>query len=297
MLFLIFVILILCIIFPPLQVILFHPFKTVRYAVVDIYDYFKKRKWNYLEAGKLTCYFAPFGGGKTLSAVEHVTLLYNQYNNKKVWDNRQNKFVTQKVHILSNVDIKGVSCEKLENLSQIVNYSFKIKDIDEKCGTRTVTIVLLDEASAQLNSRNFKDNINAEFLNTLITSRHFNMNMYYTSQKFKLTDALLRNVTQTCIHCRKFWRIVVTYHYDADQLELAGDVQLVHPYIKIGYFATDKLFNSYDTYATVDQLKKSFDKKDLMSEAEILTLRGQLNPDLDAVTSPSRKLRKMRKRK
>lgn len=84
----------------------------------------------------------------------------------------------QKVHIISNVHLNGVPYEELISLSQICCCAWRNKEIDKKENTRTVLLVLLDEASAQLNSREFKTNINADFLNSLITSRHFNMSIF-----------------------------------------------------------------------------------------------------------------------
>lgn len=279
-------------IFVPIRIVLMHPVKTFHYLILDLYHYFHYREYNRYDGGALNCYFAHFGGGKTLSVVQYVSALYSRYNNKKVWDRGRRKFVLQKVHIISNVHLSNVPYEELSSLSQIVCCAWRNKKIDEDNNTRTIVLVLLDEASSQLNSRNFKTNIDADFLNTLITSRHFNMSLFYTSQKFKLVDALLRSVTQRCIWCHKIWRIMVQYYYDADEMEYSSDPTLVKPIVKTGFFITDKQYNAYDTLATVEKLKKSVDEGEMMSEQEILAMRGQLNPDNDAINSPSKKLKK-----
>lgn len=274
-----------------------HPIQTVKNACKDIYWYFKHHDYDRYDGGLLNCYFAHFGGGKTLSVTHYVQKLFFRYNNKKVWCKDRKKFVLQKVHIISNVTLNNVPYEELASLSQIVCCAYKNKKIDEKQDTRTVLLVLLDEASSQLNSREFKTNINADFLNTLITSRHFHMSIFYTSQKFKLVDALLRSVTQRCISCHKVWRFMVQKYYDADELEYAANPELVKPYRRTGFFILDKDYNNYDTLATVDQLKKSVDNNEMLSEAEIIALRGNINPDDDAVLNPSRKLRKVWKKR
>lgn len=281
----------------PFRIAVLHPFSTVYYAVRDVYFYFKHHTYDLYDGGLLNCYFAHFGGGKTLSVVHYVRALFKRYNNKKVWDRGRKKFVLQKIHVISNVHLNGVPYEELCSLSQIVCCAWKNKEIDKKQDTRTVVLVLLDEASSQLNSREFKSNINADFLNTLVTSRHFNMSIFYTSQKFKLVDALLRSVTQRCINCRKLWRFMAQYYYDADELEYASNPMLVRPIRRTGFFVRDKDYNTYDTLATVERLKKSVDKGEMMSEAEILALRGELNPDDDAITAPSRKLKRLWKRR
>lgn len=281
----------------PLRLIVLHPIKTVTYFVTDVYFFYKHKEYNRYDGGLLNCYFAHFGGGKTLSVTEYVVELFKKYNNKPVWNKHTKKFDLQKVHIISNVHLTSVPYEPLVSLSQVVCCAWRNKKIDKENGTRTVVLVLLDEASSQLNSRNFKSNIDADFLNTLITSRHFHMSLFYTSQKFKLVDALLRSVTQRAIWCNKIWRFMVQYYYDADEMEYATNPTLVKPFRRTGFFITDKEYNNYDTLATVEQLKKAVDAGEMMSEKEILEMRGNMNPDEDALT-PSRKLiRRWKKRK
>ena len=282
--------------FVPFRLLVLHPFAAVYYAARDFIYFFKHKKYNVYDGGLLKCYFAHFGGGKTLSATQYVGKLFKRYNNKKVWDRGKRKFVLQKVHIISNVHLNQIPYEELVSLSQIVCCAWKNKKIDNEKDTRTVVLVLLDEASSQLNSREFKSNINADFLNTLITSRHFHMSIIYTSQKFKLVDALLRNVTQKCISCRKLWRFMVQYYYDADEMEFASNPMLVKPYRRSGFFIKDRDYNRYDTLATVEKLQKSVDKGDMMTEEQIIALRGNINPDNENVFAASRKLKRIRKK-
>lgn len=280
----------------PFRIFVLHPVKSVYNAIRDLYFWFRHKAYNEYKAGSLNCYFAHFGGGKTLSSVHFIVALFRRYNNKPVWDRDRKKFVLQKVHVISNVHLSGIPYEELCSLSQVVCCAWKNKEIDEKENTRTVVLVLLDEASSQMNSRSFKTNISPDFLNTLITSRHFHMSLYYTSQKFHLVDALLRSVTQRCVWCHKVWRFMVLYVYDADEMEYASNPLLVKPVARTGFFVTDKDYGSYDTLATVEQLQKSVDKGDMLSEAEIIALRAKNNPDNDSVFTPSRKLRRLRKR-
>lgn len=279
------------------RVLVAHPLKTVYYGVQDVYHYFKYHTYDIYDGGVLNCYFAHFGGGKTLSMVHYVSALYKRYNNKRVWDRGRQKFVLQKVHVISNVHLSGIPYEELISLSQVVCCAYRNKQIDESKDTRTIVLVLLDEASSQLNSRAFKTNIDSDFLNTLITSRHFNMSLYYTSQKFKLVDALLRSVTQRCIWCDKHWRVMVQHVYDADELEYTSNPTLVQPVLRTGFFIANRDYNAYDTLATVSKLKKAVDDNEMMSESEILALRGAINPDNDNISKPSRRLRQLRRRR
>lgn len=277
------------------RLIFLHPFKTVYNGVKDLYFYFRHKQYNYYDAGVLNCYCAHFGGGKTLSIVHYVTSLFLHFNNKKVWDRGRKMFVTQKIHIISNVDLKSVPFEPLVSLSQVVACAYNNKKIDDEMNTRTVVLVLLDEASVQLNSRSFKTNIDPIFLNTLLTSRHYHISFLYSSQKFKLTDALMRSVTQSCINCNKVWRFMVQDVFDADEMEYASDPTMVRPRRRTGFFVTDKDYAAYDTLACVDKLKKNIEEGDMMSESEILAMRGEMNPDNDNITHRSRRLKRRQK--
>ena len=285
-----------CVFFVPFRLAVLHPVATVYYGVTDFVKYILHKKWRLLDGGILNCYGAHFGGGKTLSMAHFITRLYEKKNNKKVWDRGRKKFVTQKIHIISNFDLKLVPYEKLESLSQVLACAKYNKQIDEENNTRTVTMVLIDEASVQLNSRNFKSNINANFLNTLLTCRHYHISLWYSSQKFKLTDALMRSVTQRYIECHKIWRFMCLKEYNADEIEYASDPTMVKPLCRYGFFIKDRDYNSYDTLACVEALEKSAREGDMLSEKEILEMRGQLNPDNDAVTNRSFR-HKMRKRR
>lgn len=279
-----------------LRLLVLHPFKVLFYAFKDAWLYIRHKQYNYYTAGILNCYCAHFGGGKTLSIVHYVNELFRRYNNRSVWDRDRKKFVVQKIHIISNVRLLTVPFEPLESLSQIVACSYMNRKIDNDNGTRTVVLVVLDEASAQLNSRSFKTNIDPTFLNTLITSRHYHISFLYSSQKFKLTDALMRSVTQSCINCKKIWRFMVQSYYDADEMECASDPSLIKPRRRTGFLITDRDYNSYDTLAVVDKLKKSVDEHDMMTEQEILALRGEINPDNDSVSHRSRRLKRLQKK-
>lgn len=289
---------VLILMIPAFRILVLSPIKAIIYAVRDMFIYVIHKEYNYYHGGQLICYFAHFGGGKTLSAVRNVRTLYNRYNNKKVWDSKKKKFVIQKVHILSNVHINGIPYEPLNNLGQFVNCAKANKRIDEKLDTHTCLLVLIDEASVQLNSRQFRDNFaNADVLNSILTSRHFSASLFVTSQKFKLCDALLRSVTQQAIWCNKIWRVMVQYVYSADELELASDARLIKPLRRTGFFITDKDYKAYDTLATVENLIKSAAEKDMLTDEQIIALRSGMNPDNSGIVRPSNIMKKIRRKK
>ena len=252
-----------------IRTIMIHPFKTVYYAVVDTVNYFRHRHFDMMETGKLICYTALFGGGKTLSCVHYVIGLYDRYNGKKIYDIGRKKWVTQKVHIISNVDINR-PYEHFDSLAQVVRVAEKFRQMDIENDTLTCTIVFGDEFSVQMNSRSFKTNIDPQFLNTLLTCRHHHIMLVYNAQRFQHVDKLLRDVTVYVVECKKIWRVCVQKTYDAFVLENTQDITTVKSLGRRGWFIRNKDFEAYDTLACVGNLIKKVEEGDMESEIEII---------------------------
>ena len=264
----------ICIFSVFIRTLVFHPIKTIFYTFKDIINYYRYHKYDYMQTGKLICYTALFGGGKTLSCVHYVNSLYDRYNNRRIFDIDRKKWVTQKVHIISNVDINR-PYEHLDSLAQIVRVAEKFRQIDLENDTLTCTVVLGDEFSVQMNSRSFKTNIDPLFLNTLLTCRHHHIMLIYNAQRFNHVDALLRQVTSYVVECKKIWRVVIQTTYDAYTLENTSDPQAVRSLGQNGWFVQDSDFKAFDTLATVNNLKKSVESFDMDSEIEIINRQGQ----------------------
>ena len=193
--------------FPFLRYVVTHPFLVVRHACVDMYKYIRYKRYNNCnEYGLIRLNSAKtsqvFGCGKTLSLVRQAKYVYNRYNNKKVWDEEEKCFVTQKIHIISNVRLYDIPYIEFIGESQFI-------DID-KLGfdKQDIIIYLLDEAGAIFNSRQFRDNISMEFLTRLLQSRKNKMALYMTSQRFQFTDKILRESCSYVTTCKKIWRII-----------------------------------------------------------------------------------------
>lgn len=279
------------------RVVLLHPFATAGYFLKDALDYFRYKKWRNCRTGVIVCYIGLFGKGKTLSVVHEILQgYYRRYNDLKVYDPFRKKWVTQKVHIISNVDLIGVPYERFVSLSQLVSVAERYRDIDEKDDTLTVHLVLGDEFSVQLNSRSFKSNIDPLFLNTLLTCRHHHISLFYTSQRFNHVDALLRQVTSYVISCRKCWRVMVQAKYDAYELENTYNPLDVKPLARFGWFIRDKDYAAYDTLACVDSLGKSCREGDMLSESDILALQQNTPSDTQNISRPSRRFLQRMKR-
>ena len=281
--------------FPTLRCAVCHPFALAFYAVRDGYKHFREKRYNFCGSGELVAYTGLFGRGKTLSAVHKVVGMYKRFDGKKVWCPRRKKIVTQKIQVISNVDLK-IPYTKLESLKQIVQAARGQQIIDDENDTLTVTLVLGDEFSVQMNSRNFRTNIDPLFLNTILTCRHYYISLYYTAQRFNHVDALLRQVTSYVVDCDKLWRFQRLNCYDAWEMENAVNPRMLTPYARSCWFVKDSDFAAYDTLAVVDNLEHAVEEKDMMTPEQILDLQRAQPANMEAVSKPSRRwLRRARK--
>ncbi len=281
---------------PKLRCAVCHPASTVYYGCKDAYFYFKHKQKNLYGTGELVAFVGLFGKGKTLSAVHKVVSAYRRYDGLPVWCPRRQKMVTQRVKIISNVAL-SVPYEDFVSLEQIVVDAERKQAYDDANDTLTVTLVLGDEFSVQLNSRNFKKNIDPLFLNTLLTCRHYHISLYYTAQRFMQVDALLRQVTSYVVDCDKFWRFQSNYEYDAWEMENATNSTLLRPIRRPCWFVTDADYAAYNTLACVGNLKKDMQEGAMLSEEEILALQvNHQQTNMDGITKPSRKWAKFQKR-
>ena len=282
--------------FPTFRCAVSHPVSLTRYGVRDIYHYILHKDYNFCGTGELVGYTGLFGRGKTLSVVHRVVTAYKEYNGKPVWCPRRRKVVTQRVQIISNVSL-NIPYEQFVSLEQIVVAAERKQAYDDEHDTLTVTLVLGDEFSVQMNSRNFKTNINPLFLNTILTCRHYYISLFYTAQRFSHVDALLRQVTSYVVDCNKLWRFQRLNFYDAWDMENATSPQMVTPFARSCWFVRDEDYDAYDTLACVGNLKHEMEQGNMMSEEEILKL--QQNPqqvNMDGVKKPSRRWLRNRKR-
>ena len=281
---------ILVLLLPSLRCAVFHPFKLVINSVADLYRYIIRKQYNLYHSGELVAYTGLFGKGKTLSAVHRVVSAYKHYNGKRVWCSRRKKMVTQRIKVISNVHL-NIPYEDFKDLRQVVFAADNNREYDDEHNTLTITLVLGDEFSVQMNSRNFKSNIDPLLLNTILTCRHYYISLYYTAQRFGHVDALLRQVTSVVYECDKLWRFQRLKKYDAWDLENATSTQLVKP-IHVGcWFVTNADYNAYDTLACVGNLQKAVKEGDMLSEEEILKLQQNTSDaNVEAVKRPSKRL-------
>lgn len=269
--------------FPNLIIFIFtNLHHIIKWAFIDSFNYFKHKDYNKCtEFGMIRLNCATdnqvFGCGKTLMLVKRAINVYKKFNDKLVWDSDQNKFVVQKIHIISNVELYGVPYIKWSGVNQLI-------DID-KFGwpEQDITIYLLDESGAIFNSRNFRDNISTEFLTRLLQSRKNKCALYMTSQRFQFTDKILREVCNMVYFCRKKWRIVKTSSYSAYDVEHCLSIDLIKPKSIRYNFIFDKDYHSYNSYQLVEDLRKDYKPNMYLDTAEILATYGDTVIDMNSV--------------
>lgn len=301
LIFFIFLIIFVCVVhhFVSFRILLCHIFSSLIYGLVDSFLFFYNRTFKICKTGYIYCFSGLFGSGKTLSAVHMIRHIYEHYNNTYFFDSSTHKKIHQRVLIVSNVTL-NIPYMEFTSLEQIVKLANFYDEFDTKNDTLTNILVLGDEFSVQLNSRNFKKNIDPLFLNTLLTCRHHHIALIYTAQRFNQVDALLRQVTTYTIQCSKHWRFLVHDYFNSWTLENASDPSVIRPVFRTGFFVKNSDFDAYDTIACVKNFEKSAENGDFLKPEEILQSRAQLS---SGTIAPDEKLqrkllfKKPRKRK
>lgn len=276
-------ILFILLIFPKLRCYLLNLPVSFPYTLRDLFLYVLRKKWRIATSGELNVYCGLFGQGKTLSAVHATTQYYNRYHNKKVYDENRHKYVMQQVIVLSNIHLNNIPYIEFKSLHQMCELMHQNIEYDSQHDTLTYLWVLGDEFSVQMNSRNFKSNLDPLTLNSILTCRHYRTSMVLTSQRFNHMDALLRQVTQYVYQCSKTWRLQGITKYDAFSIENASNPDIIKPIIKNAWFVRNRDYKAYDTLACVDNLEHSALIGDTLSSAEILQ-NLNLNQNPEAVT-------------
>lgn len=281
-------IIVILIAFPIIPFLIRHIPDIMIYSFMDIYRFIKYKKYNECkDYGKVVTICASgtkvFGSGKTLSGVHAIRYIYEKYDGLEVWNATEKRFVTQHIHIISNVELTDIPFTFFQNEKQLIEVEQPEMD---------VTIFFLDESSSIWNSRNYKDNISTTLLTSLLQCRKNKIALFTTSQRFVFQDKLIRQITSEVWEAYKFWRIVRLQTYDAYDMENCTNLQLLRAIATSYWFVKDEDYNAYDTTAIVERLKKMNESGELLTDAEVLESQGLDERCLDMVSRLSHKGRK-----
>lgn len=239
----------------------------------DLFHYFKYKQWREMKTyGTMNIYVAdetqPFGSGKTLNMVYQAYNIYRQYDDVDVFNIRAGAWVKQYVHIYSNVKLLGIPYVPLTSTYQLIDVA--TNDI-YKDDNIHIFVFLIDELGRIFNNRDWKTNLNKDMLGALLQQRKNHLCILGTVQDFSLFDATMRKVCSNVYSCSKKWRYLLLRQYYAVDLERANfNADLVKMRGAFVRFATDALYNSYDTYEIVEDLQKEIESGQHLSNEEIL---------------------------
>lgn len=239
----------------------------------DLYHYFKYKQWREMKTyGTMNIYVAdetqPFGSGKTLNMVYQAYNIYRQFDDVEVFNLRAGAWVKQYVHIYSNVKLLGIPYVPLTSTYQLIDVA--TNDIYQDDNIH-IFVFLIDELGRIFNNRDWKTNLNKDMLGALLQQRKNHLCILGTVQDFSLFDATMRKVCTNVYSCSKKWRYLLLRQYYAVDLERANfNADLVKMRGAFVRFATDSLYNSYDTYEIVADLQKEIESGQHLSNEEIL---------------------------
>lgn len=273
-----------------------HPRLIFVNASKDLILWIKYKRWNELTRfGCMDIYIAderqPFGSGKTLNMVANAWEIYNKYNDVEVFNFDKMEWVKQYVHIYSNVALRGLPYVPLVNTYQLVNIATGESSI--KDDNVHIYLFLFDELGRLFNNRDWKSNLNSDLLGALLQQRKNHLIIKGTVQDFSLFDATMRKICTNVYSCTKKWRVLSLRSYYAKDLERANfNTSMVATRAQFCRFATDALYNSYDTNEIVGQLQKEIEAGVHLSNEEILKNADNSGSDVRTLTRVGRRFRK-----
>lgn len=255
---------------------IFNVHNVIYYTVHDVYTYFKEKKWKNFNYYGIDMFIGMFGHGKTLSMTHRARKLYKKYGDS--------------IRFVSNYELIGIPYIPLKNFNQLVELG---KQAISGESAYKGTVVLIDEIEDLLSHRNYAQ-FPLQMLNVLTQQRKAKIYIMCSAQRFFMVDKLFRGITTHVIDCNKYWRFQHMRYYDAWEYENAMNSQMVKPLLSRWWFVKNSDFESYDTAQMIDESMSA----DFISNEESLTRIGLDSVvNADAITKPSRRLKKLRKGK
>lgn len=286
----------ICITFPIIPVFIFNLPFVIWYALKDIYNYIKHKKWKEFKKYGIKVYVGMFGHGKTLSGSHYAHKYYKKWGDDLLF--------------LSNYELKNMPYQKLVSFEQLVeiqetwqtieNYKKRIslgeeltevetKDLDRLQNEFNYkgVVVCISEIELLLNNRKYAD-FPIELLHTLCQQRKFKMYIMVDAQRFGMIDIAFRRISTWVEDCHKLWRFQCNKVYDAWDMENAINPQYVKPLMRTCFFVRDKDYNGYDTTESVTR----YNSADFISNKESLERKGYTLADLSIVGKKTHKGKK-----
>ncbi len=265
--FIILAVIVLFVISPLVRCICNHLHLIPIYSFVDVYNWFRFRRWKEFNLYGIDLYVGMFGHGKTLSMTHRAYNIYKKFGDQ--------------IRFVSNYTLYGIPYIPLINFNQLVEIG------EEEDNKYIGTVVLIDEVENVLSHRNFA-NFPLSLLHSLTQQRKKKIFIMASAQRFFMVDKLFRSITTNVIDCNKYWRFQHCEIYDAWELENAVNTQLLKRLGNVWWFVKNQDFNCYDT----SEMVKKGTAEDFISNDESLARKGMdlMVNDL-AISKPSKKLK------
>lgn len=190
-----------------------------------------------------------FGSGKTLTAVMQVKDICTEYPKVRLITNTIIKGIENKTYLFSNAD----------ELVEIIMENVKENDEDG-------WIILIDEIHAVLTDI-FTRGLGGEtFLQYLSQLRKISMMIIGTSQLYQKNNKTIRDYLRlngNIIFCRKIlWAITINQFVDMETCEENNKNNLNYEIAHWSwFFHTIELYESYESFALVSQIKNLLKKE------------------------------------
>lgn len=243
------------------------------YSVVDVYLYFKYKKWKEFNLYGIDIFVGMFGHGKTLSMTHRAMQIYKKYGDD--------------VRFISNYKLVGIPYIPLINFNQLVD----LGNEDPEGRKYKGTVVLIDEVENILNNRNYSK-FPLALLHSLTQQRKLKLYIMSSAQRFFTVDKYWRILCNHVFNCNKYWRFQHVEVYDAWDLENAMNYRDIKRIGNIWWFVKNQDYNSYDT----EEMIKKGTAEDFISNEEAIVRKGLEASNIGAVVNYSKRYHKNQKK-
>lgn len=218
--------------------------KFLRYKVIDIMEYFRKRRGGIIEFNEygLRLYSGVQGSGKTMSLVEQLERYRNKYPDLLIATNFFYKYETMPIKSLSEIPALSLIARENGYTGVVIGWDEIQNDFDNSVRSFPVTV-----------------------LRTITQQRKQGIKILATSQVFTRVAKAIREQTFEVVECKTLmgrwtfqkWYSPIEYEHwimNPDKKENLSTVG------RHNFVQDDELRNLFDSYAVIDSLDERIEE-------------------------------------